>query len=125
MKPKPVPLLGALCVVAVGALVADSFTTVALFVVLTPLALVVAGYFGMHALMLGDGEPRSPVSHVAIYMGALGAPLGTLAINIGAMFLAGAMTGPTFWVPLVAAAANVAFVLGILSLSGVLVEVFR
>lgn len=125
MKLKPAPLLGALCVVALGAFVADAFTTLALFVVLTPLALVAAGYFGMHALMLGDGEPRSRVSHAAIYMAVLGAPLGTLAINIGAMFLAGAMTGPTFWVPLAAAAANVAFVLGILSVAGVLVEVFR
>lgn len=125
MKPKPVPLLGTLCLVALGAFFADAFTTLVLFVVLTPPALVVAGYFGMHALMLGDGEPRSPVSHAAIYMAVLGAPLGTLAVNIGAMFLAGAMTGPTFWVPLAAAAANVAFVLGILSLAGVLVEVFR
>lgn len=125
MKLKPAPLLGTLCLVALGAFVADAFTTLGLFVVLTPLALVVAGYFGMHALMLGDGEPRSPVSKAAIYMAVLGAPLGTLAVNIGAMFLAGAMTGRTFWVPFAAAAANAAFVLGLLSLAGVLVEVFR
>jgi hypothetical protein len=125
VKINPRSAVGALCVVALGAFVADAFTTVALFVVLTPLALIVAGYFGMHALLLGAGEPRSRVSHVAIYTAALGTPLGTLAINIGAMFLAHAMTGPTFWVPLAAAAANVAFGMGILTLAGVLVEAFR
>jgi len=124
VKINPLSAACALCVVALGAFVADAFTTVALFVVLTPLALVVAGYFGMHALMLGDGEPRSTVSRAAVYTAVLGTPLGTLAINIGAMFLAHAMTGPTFWVPLAAAAANVAFVVGILTLVGVLVEEF-
>lgn len=125
MKIKPLSAVGALCVVALGAFVADAFTTLVLFVVLTPLTLVVAVYFGMHALMLGDGGPRSPVSVAAIYTAVIGTPLGTLAVNIGAMFLAGAMTGPTFWVPLAAAAVNVAFGAGILSLAGVLVEVFR
>ncbi|MFJ8965855.1 hypothetical protein ACIRG5_41345 [Lentzea sp. NPDC102401] len=125
MKSNFLSLLGVLCVAAVGALVADAFTTLALFVVLTPLTLLVTGYLGLNMAMLSDGYPKSKVSFAAIYTAMFGPTLGTLAINIGAMFLAHAMTGPTFWVPLAAAAANALFTVGITSLAGVAVEAFR
>jgi hypothetical protein len=43
----------------------------------------------------------------------------------GAMVLAHDMTGPTFYIPLAAAATNALFAVGITGLAGVLVEVFR
>jgi hypothetical protein len=118
-------LIGTLCAVVVGALVADSFVTLVLFIVLTPLTLVITVMFGMHMAMLSDGYPKSRISFAAIYGAMFGPPLGTLAIDIGAMVLAQGMTGPTFYIPIAAAAANALFTTGITGLAGVLVEVFR
>lgn len=117
-------LLGGLCAGVVGAIVADTVTTIVLFVLLTPATLVLMVFLGIQMLSLSQDKPRSWIAYGAIFVAALGPPLGTLAINIRAMYLAYDMTGATFWVPLAALAVNCLFALVLGLLAGVLVKVF-
>lgn len=111
-------LLVAAGAVALGALVADAFTTIVLFVVLVPLQLLGTVVYGMQMTMLGAGDPRSRLSIAAVYTAVAGPTLGTLAINITAMITAGHLTGPTFYLPLAAVAASALWTFGIVSLAG-------
>ncbi|WP_424186381.1 hypothetical protein ACOBQX_00845 [Actinokineospora sp. G85] len=105
-------------------LLSDSAATVVLFVALAPVAVLASAGFGAFMIMLGDSGPRSPVSWAAIGAAVFGPFLGTLALQVTAVVVAGDLAGRTFYLPLVAVAASALWSVALAALAGWLVSVF-
>ncbi|MEU6562488.1 hypothetical protein [Nocardia nova] len=97
----------------------DTVMTIFLFVVLTPL-LPLACYLGATMLMLSDRGPSSGPATALIWAAVIGPGAGAIVVDVAAMWLAASTPGPTFYVPLAAAAAGALWVLLITGVAGVI-----
>ncbi|OLR93322.1 hypothetical protein BJP25_17765 [Actinokineospora bangkokensis] len=111
--------------VVIAFLFSDAVATAVLFVLLTPAALAASVHIGMFMLMLGDGSPKSRVSHTAIMVAVIAPTVGTLVVQVVAVVLAIGWSGRAFPLPLLAAVASALWCWSITAAAAAVVKAYR